>query len=309
MVTALTTFYLAADVRVLLAAPVTHRRLHQARFVETLVASSWMVLLVGVPAFLAYGVVYEAGPLFYVATVATLVPFLVIPAAIGVLIATGLVLVFPARRARDALLVVTITLVAGAWVTARFLRPEQLANPSVFAGFAAFLAAFETPASPLLPTTWAAEVLIPLLGARAGEPAFYLGMLASTAAVLYLASAGIVERLFLTAWSRAQEGRTGPQRTRIITAGLERIAALLPRTPGLLFVKDLTIFFRDASQWSQLVLLFALVVIYVYNFSVLPIDDGSPLAAMLRDMVAFCNLGLAAFVTAAVAVRFVFPAR
>jgi ABC-2 type transport system permease protein len=28
-----------------------------------------------------------------------------------------------------------------------------------------------------------------------------------------------------------------------------------------------TIFLRDASQWSQLVLLLALVVIYVYNFS------------------------------------------
>jgi ABC-2 type transport system permease protein len=86
------------------------------------------------------------------------------------------------------------------------------------------------------------------------------------------------------------------------------LAAPLPRTQGLLFVKDLTVFLRDASQWSQLVLLLALVVVYVYNFSVLPIDDGSPLAATLRNVVAFCNLGLAAFVTAAVAARFVFPA-
>jgi ABC-2 type transport system permease protein len=55
-------------------------------------------------------------------------------------------------------------------------------------------------------------------------------------------------------------------------------------------------------------LLGALIVVYVYNFSVLPIDDGTPLAATLRDVVAFCNLGLAAFVTASVAVRFVYPA-
>jgi ABC-2 type transport system permease protein len=73
-------------------------------------------------------------------------------------------------------------------------------------------------------------------------------------------------------------------------------------------VKDATIFFRDASQWSQLLLLLALVVVYVYNFSALPIDDGSPLAGTLREIVAFANLGLAAFVTASVAVRFVFPA-
>ena len=47
-------------------------------------------------------------------------------------------------------------------------------------------------------------------------------------------------------------------------------------------------------------------MIYVYNFSALPIDDGSPLAGTLREIVAFANLGLAAFVTVRLAVQ---PAR
>ncbi len=308
VVTALSTFYLAADVRLLLAAPITRRRLHQARFVETLLTSSWMVMLFGLPAFLAYGVVYAAGPLYYAGTLVTMIPFLVIPAAIGVVVTTGLVLIFPARGARDALLVATVALVAAGYLALRLARPERLATPSGLAGFAAFLASFEVPASPYLPTTWAAEVLIPLLGAKAGDPLFYLAMLATTAAVLYLAAATLVERVFLTAWSRAQEGRTGAKRERLLARWLARSGAPLPRVPGLLFLKDLTIFLRDARQWSQLLLLLALVVVYVYNFSVLPIDDGSPLALTLRDVVAFSNLGLAAFVTAAVAVRFVYPA-
>jgi ABC-2 type transport system permease protein len=54
--------------------------------------------------------------------------------------------------------------------------------------------------------------------------------------------------------------------------------------------------------------LIALVIVYVYNFSVLPIDDGSPLAATMRELAALFNLGLTAFVTTAVAVRFVYPA-
>jgi len=307
VVTALTTFYLAADVRLLLSAPLSYRRLYRARFVETLVASSWMVLLFGFPVFLAYGVAYEAGPLYYVGILATLVPFLVIPAAIGVLLTTWLVLVFPARRARELLLVTTVALLAGGYLALRLVRPERLASPAGFAGFTAFLAAFEALASPFLPATWATEVLLPLLGARAGEPGFYLAMLSITAAVAYIASATVVERTFLAAWSRAQEGRVGIVRARPL-ARWPRPAAFLPRVPGLLFVKDLRIFFRDATQWSQLLLLFALVIVYVYNFSVLPIDDGSPLAATLRDVVALCNLGLAAFVTAAVAVRFVYPA-
>src|SRR5207244_967380 len=81
-------------------------------------------------------------------------------------------------------------------------------SPSGLAGFAAFLADVGEP-SPWLPTTWAAEILIPLLGARPGEPLFHLALLASTAAVLYLGSAALVERVFLRAWSRAQEGEAG----------------------------------------------------------------------------------------------------
>ena len=308
VVTALTTFYLSDDVRFLLAAPVPRRRVHQARFIETLVASSWMVLLFGFPVFLAYGTVYAAGPLYYVAVVATLVPFLVIPAALGTACTTMLVLVFPARRMRDALVVGSVALIAVAYLALRLSRPERLASPSEFAGFAAFLAAFEAPASPFLPTTWAAEVLTPFLGQREGEPLFYFALLATTACVLTLASAAFVERKFLTAWSRAQEGREAPARERRLAHWLGGIGRPLPHTTQLLFVKDATIFFRDASQWSQLLLLLALVVVYVYNFSAIPIDDGSPLASTLREIVAFANLGLAAFVTASVAVRFVYPA-
>jgi ABC-2 type transport system permease protein len=306
-VSALTTFYLAGDVPLLFASPVGTRRLHHARFVETLLSSSWMVLLFGLPAFLAYGVVYGAGPAFYAGTVAALVPFLVIPAALGVLVTTGLVMVFPARRARDGLLVLVGLLVGAAFVLARTLRPERLAEPSGLVGFAAFLVGFGGEPSPYLPTTWAAEVLIPLLGAREGEPLFHLGLLASTAAMLFLVSAAVVERLFATAWSRAQEGRVYAGQERPLARWLRVLTAPLPRTTGLLFAKDLAIFFRDASQWSQLLLLLALIVIYVYNFSVLPIGDETALGTVLRDVAAFCNLGLAAFVATAVAVRFVYP--
>jgi ABC-2 type transport system permease protein len=307
-VTALTTFYLAGDVNLLLAAPLPFRTLHHARFLETLVSSSWMVLLFGLPAFLAYGVVYRAGPTFYLAAVAVLAVFLVIPAALGVLVTTGLVLVFPARRARDALLVGVGLLIGAVVLVVRLLQPERLAHPSGLVGLAGFLAGFGAPGSPWLPTTWAAEVLVPLLGARDGDPLFHLGMLASTAALLFLVSATAAERVFLTAWTRAQTGRirTGTAE-RPLTRWLQRLARPLPRLPGLLLVKDVTVFLRDASQWSQLLLLAALVAIYLYNFSALPLDGDTALALAMRDLAVVLNLGLGAFVATAVAVRFVYP--
>jgi ABC-2 type transport system permease protein len=307
-VTALTTYYLADEVTPLLAAPLPYRRLHHARFCETLAASSWMVLLVGLPALLAYGVVYRAGALFYLGALGVLAAFLVIPAALGVLVTTGLVLVFPARRTRDALLVGVGLAIGMLVVAVRLVRPERLAHPSGLVGFAGFLTGLGGGGSPWLPTTWAAEVLIPLLGARPGEPLFYLGMLTSTAAMLFLVSAGVVERVFLTAWSRSQSGRVrAGMGERSLSRWLPVLLRPLPRLAGSLLAKDLTVFLRDASQWSQLLLVFALVGIYLYNFSALPLGEGTPLALAMRDLAAILNLGLGAFVTTAVAVRFVFP--
>ena len=307
-ITALQTFYLASDVSLLLATPVGFRRLHHARFIETLVSSSSMLLIFGLPVFLAYGWVYEARPLYYAALLGVLVSFVVIPTAVGVLVATALVLVFPARGARDTLVVGIGLLVAIAVMIVRMLDPERLAHPSGLLGFAGFLASFESTGSPYWPTTWAAQALTPLLGAREGTPGFNLALLASTAAMLVAVSATIVERVYLTAWSKAQVGRVRAGETeRPLGRWLSRLATPLPPLPRLLVVKDVTVFIRDASQWSQLLLLAAVVAIYVYNFRALPIDGDSFLADRMRSMAIVLNLGLGAFVTTAVAVRFVFP--
>jgi hypothetical protein len=75
-----------------------------------------------------------------------------------------------------------------------------------------------------------------------------------------------------------------------------------------LMVKDLKIFLRDNSQWPQLLLLLALVVIYVYNFRVLPLDLIPEASFIISNFIAFFNLILAGFVLSAVAARFLFPA-
>jgi ABC-2 type transport system permease protein len=68
------------------------------------------------------------------------------------------------------------------------------------------------------------------------------------------------------------------------------------------------VFFRDTTQWSQLILLAVLVAVYVYNITVLPLFTGEQLSFLLINVVSFLNLGLAGFVVAAIAARFVFPA-
>jgi ABC-2 type transport system permease protein len=52
----------------------------------------------------------------------------------------------------------------------------------------------------------------------------------------------------------------------------------------------------------------ALIAIYLYNFSVLPLDNSPIKTIYLQNLFSFLNIGLAAFVLTAIAARFVFPA-
>jgi ABC-2 type transport system permease protein len=308
VVTSLSSFFLARELDRIAAAPVSRRRFFYARLTETVIDSSWMLALFSVPAFLAYGVVHKAGPLFYVMTAATLPPFLVIPAASSIVITALLVNVFPARRTRDILLLLSLMAVALLYLLFRMLRPERLVNPESFSDFMVFLAAMRTPDAAYLPTTWATEILAPLLGLREGTPFFHYGLLLSTAAVTAMASEAVLNALFLSGWSKAQEGRQAKLTQRPLW---ERALSVVTRPFApqmrLLMIKEIKTFFRDTSQWSQLILLLALVVVYIYNFSVLPYGDNPLVSFYFKNAISFLNLALAGFVIASVSVRFVFP--
>ena len=74
-----------------------------------------------------------------------------------------------------------------------------------------------------------------------------------------------------------------------------------------LLLKDLKIFLRDVSQWSQLLLLLALVLVYLYNFRVLDLDKIPYMSGMIKNVYAFVNLAMAGLVMSTVCARFVFP--
>lgn len=139
VITGLSTFFLSRDLLLLVPAPVPPGRLFAAKFVETLVDSSWMILLFSAPAFLAYGVVHGGGPMYYLMTVLTLIPFLIVPAAIGVIVTMVLAYLLPAQRGKDMLIVFSALFLALLYVFFRLLQPEKLVNPESFSDFVAFL--------------------------------------------------------------------------------------------------------------------------------------------------------------------------
>ena len=82
----------------------------------------------------------------------------------------------------------------------------------------------------------------------------------------------------------------------------------LPVAKREFVLKDVKLFFRDTTQWSQLILLAVLVVVYLFNIKALPLPRGEPVGFFYVTLVSFLNLGLAGFVLASIAARFIFPA-
>jgi ABC-2 type transport system permease protein len=72
--------------------------------------------------------------------------------------------------------------------------------------------------------------------------------------------------------------------------------------------KEIKIFWRDQTRWPQLFLVLALIILYVYNFSVLPLGDVPLRTSYLANIISYLNIGLAALVLAALVARFVYPA-
>jgi ABC-2 type transport system permease protein len=220
-----------------------------------------------------------------------------------------LVNIFPARRTKDILFLLTLFLVVGIYFLFRFLQPERLVNPDSFASLVEYMTALNAPSWPFSPSFWFAESMIPFLQSAPTQAWFYLACLWSTAGALVVIGSWGSRALFISGWTKSQEARkVYLVRLPLFNRLLQGLSHFLRPFPRALVIKDWKTFFRDTSQWSQLILLMALVVVYLYNFSVLPLDRTPMPSFFLQNLVSFLNLGLAGFVLSAVAGRFVFPA-
>jgi ABC-2 type transport system permease protein len=305
IITALSTFFLAKDLDFLVSAPIGWFRFYLAKLGETVVHSSWMVALLALPILTAYGIVYEGGPLFPLVCIAAFVPFLLLPAVGGTIVTVALVNVFPARRTRELLGLIAIGGVGILVLLLRLIRPERLARPEGFRNFVDYLALLRTPTSPFLPSEWTASMIMNWL-LRIADPLPVAVLWGAAAGALAL-GALVHRKLYHQGFSKAQEGAERRVH-RKLRGPLALVLQWLPSAKRELILKDLRLFFRDNTQWSQLILLAVLLMVYLVNIKSLPIHSGERIPFALVTIISFLNLGLAGFVLAAVAARFIFPA-
>jgi len=299
---AFATLYRAHEIAWLVQAPLPVRTFFHARFVECVVFSSWALAYLGSPMLLAYGISTGAPPAYYLGILLFFPPFIVIPAALGAIITILLVRVFPRTRGWVLITVTVLALAVFFLVAGNMLRSstddEQL-----------LMSILETTArtqSPLLPSYWAAQGLMACAVHDFRQAAWLLGLLVSNAVFFLWLAGELAARFFYPGWSWL----VGQDRQRIHPEGrgllgrLERLLPWLPDPVRVLTIKDVRLFWRDPTQWSQFVIFFGVMAVYIANLRLAGHQLDSPL---WRSWIACMNVGAVCLILATLTSRFVFP--
>ena len=309
IINSLSHLYLSRDLSLLHSLPVSVVDIFRSRWLVSTFDSSWMVVAFSLPVFLSYGLVYHASIFYYLITLAAIVCMCMIASALSSMFVLLGAAMLPAGKIRTLFVVLGVLLAVLLVVVLRLIQPEQLVNPDSFASVVHYLNSMQALNLPYLPTTWITDTVRFALKSEWSSSGLNLTLSASFVLFLLFINETIACAIYFRGFSRAQ---TTPKRLfKPFTLGgksWEGLLNFLSRPARAFAVKELRSFFRDSTQWPQLFLICALIVIYLYNFSVLPLDRAPIKTIYLQNVFSFLNVGLSAFVLSAIAARFVFPA-
>ncbi len=308
VITALSNLYLSTDLERCHSSPASLEEVFLSRSIFTVIDSSWMVIIFGLPIMMAYAYVFRPGPGYYFTIIHMGVSLIIIAAGIGILLTMVMVSIFPAQRTRDIIMLFMILLLVVLYLMFRLMRPERLADPEAFFSVMQYVTALKAPDSAYLPTHWVTESLWAYLGDSGKDHFFEVLLTWSSAIALVVINIWVAGRIYFTGFSKSQEAKKRRGGRKILDLFMNLLKRPMGRDLASIMDKDMRNFFRDNTQWSQMLLLGALVVVYLYNFSVLPLERSPLRLEFLQNQIAFLNLGLAGFVLSAVSVRFIFPA-
>ncbi len=297
------TLYRSREVHLLLVSPLSFREVFLARFAEIVTFSSWSTAYLASPVVLALGLVRRAGWSYYVEVVLLFVPFVVIPAALGAMVAV-LVARVAHRLPRLTLAGAVLVIVTPVFLLFR----AQLADPhfrdAVDLGPALRLTAGTD--NPFLPSSWLSGGVVSALAGSSGQAAYAFLLLLANAVFLTWLAAEAAQRLFHPGWTGLAAARRKKRRRAGGTGsgGLAWLLSPLPEQARWLTVKDICLFARDPGQWSQFALFFGMLLLYVANMRSGPRGFST---SFWQGWITLLNTVAALLVLATLTTRFVFP--
>jgi ABC-2 type transport system permease protein len=315
MIIGYSTLFKSQETQWMLTLPVRSLDVFRWKLLETTLLASWAFLFLSAPLIVAYGRARQVEPDFYLKVFLLFVPFTVIPAALGSIAILVVARYLHRHVFKWALFGVSAVGIACGFLFLRPMQAEDLEQPQVVAAIQQLLHNSRLTVQPMLPSYWVATSMIAWGEGWSGKGMFYFMVLLSNAMMATLVCVTVSRRLYYDGWSRNHSQGHFQLGVPLLdkpinlprTALVERLVNLWPRmhhATRALVIKDIRVFWRDTSQWSQYVIFFGLLGLYVLNLRSVAYDWNNEYWA---SFVSFLNLGASSMTLATLTTRFVFP--
>ncbi|MFN8509451.1 MAG: hypothetical protein U0Z75_02625 [Deinococcaceae bacterium] len=314
--TAISTLYLSEDLNFLLAQPIPAFKVFAQKLLETFISAAGLAALLTLPFVLTLGYYFQAPYWFYLLTPWLTLMIYAIPVGVGAVISVLLMRFSPANRVKEIATGLGVVLSAGLIYFVRALKPEDLLNlvnnstltsdQAVRLGerFNQLLERFSGTEDTLVPPTLAARAI---WDASQGQINASVWVISIGGVVLLWLSGTLAALAYREGWVRSLEGSGGKLDLRVRTASWgEWMFGRMGQVGNILY-RDIRLLLRDATQWSQLLILVALVGVYLVSIRAYPIE-GVLATPRFRNVIGYLQLAFQSFVVAGVGIRTAFPA-
>ena len=295
-------FYLSRDLEFQFSLPVNLNSWLLHRFFQVYIQSNWMLLLFGGPFIWIFLDLSDNNMLVCLLGVGVLAALSAFPVLFSTLLCMSLVKVFPARRVHQVFLVATVIMVASLVFLFRYLEPEQFIGPGGMDRFRGYIDLVSLDSQQWNPAIWASNLLAALSQKQWTEALRHGGQLggAFVGTVGFMLLAG--RRLYRSSWDRALQSLSGEGEIQLDIAKDSFLSRGLQYPRWSQEAREVLLFLRDPSQWSQVFVLLALLGLYLFSVTKLP---QNPFGGTMYNL-ALGNSGFVAFISLSLASRFVF---
>ena len=304
LVSSLNTFYLAKDLRLMLALPLNPVSFYTARLAEVCFQSGWVILPTFMATLWGVGQGIDASLLYYLSVPIVCGLAIFAACALSVLLVTLISCLVPANRLREFSIVFNGFLVVGLYVAIRSARLERYLNPNEFRHLPSALKRFGSDQQ-WLPSQWMTESLISATGHAQSlnfTPLLYL-----TALFLFSVGAGFAVHRVLYSKARGKAVVTSSAQVQNRGEFVVTLFTLLGRTVGFrgldlaMLKKEARTVVRDPQQWTQMFMFVGLFILFGYNFRYL---NELNLPEFIEILF---SLGMTGFILCALSLRFIYP--
>ena len=302
--------YLAADLAILVSAPIKISNLFYSRTLSAWAQNSWMVFIFAWPTLAAAGALQQAPISFYLLLTFCLLCLTLWCTGIAAITALVLARFFPARRLQESLVFLVVCAFVYFYVKFNASRPDRFFKADGFKDLFDLINNLKNVGQESGIVAWAARGIFATLPSSntslvATEIPKTLGLplvlLSSSILALWTIAGLLANKLYLKGYWLCQEGLGKAGESKV---GREK-PSYASTVPKAFSQRDWQLFWRTPSQWTQLLLIGSLCVVYIYNFKYF---DALHQTGFFNTASLFVtHIALTAMIMVTLAARFLYP--